>query len=317
MTPPALLRPRLQRARLGRARSRPKAGRSPARRAPATAPQRSRPRGFDGLVFDGTAPSDRAVAGAATRHARAGVRAAGRRRRSRAPPSRRRSRGRAARSRWIGYLSTVGVYGDQRRRLGRRDDARANPGTRAQPRRLDAEQAWLALGRGQRPAREIFRLAGIYGPGRSAIDSLARWHRAPHRQAGPGVQPHPRRRHRDALSRRIAQPDRTASTMSPTTSRRRRRTSSPMPPAARHRAAPPMVPFETADLSPMAAASMRECKRVSNRRMKVGARRDAVVSHLSRRNETGRCVTAGMSAIHLAFIGSPRCRLKLRRTVYP
>lgn len=73
--------------------------------------------------------------------------------------------------RWIGYLSTIGVYGD---RLGDWVDETSEP--RPAPgrgeRRLDAENGWRAL-EAQTGARvQIFRLAGIYGPERSAIDSL-------------------------------------------------------------------------------------------------------------------------------------------------
>lgn len=71
--------------------------------------------------------------------------------------------------RWIGYLSSTVVYGN-------RDGAwvtEATPPAPSQPRgerRLAAEQAWAALG--GRVAVDLFRLAGIYGPGRSAFDDL-------------------------------------------------------------------------------------------------------------------------------------------------
>jgi nucleoside-diphosphate-sugar epimerase len=72
---------------------------------------------------------------------------------------------------WVGYLSTIGVYGD--RNGAWVDETTApNPQTDRSRWRLEAEKEWLALGR-SRPARvEIFRLPGIYGPGRSAIDNL-------------------------------------------------------------------------------------------------------------------------------------------------
>lgn len=72
---------------------------------------------------------------------------------------------------WIGYLSTIGVYGD---RNGAWVDETTAPNPQADRSRwrLDAEGAWLALGR-SRPGRvQIFRLPGIYGPGRSAVDNL-------------------------------------------------------------------------------------------------------------------------------------------------
>jgi nucleoside-diphosphate-sugar epimerase len=71
--------------------------------------------------------------------------------------------------RWIGYLSTTGVYGD---RGGRWVDetTRPAPGSERTDRRVAAEAAWSALA--DRSALDIFRLAGIYGPGRSVFDDL-------------------------------------------------------------------------------------------------------------------------------------------------
>jgi len=70
---------------------------------------------------------------------------------------------------WMGYLSTTGVYGD--RQGGWVDEATPPAPTAARSvRRLEAEQAWRDVA-GARPL-DIFRLAGIYGPGRSAFDDL-------------------------------------------------------------------------------------------------------------------------------------------------
>jgi len=72
--------------------------------------------------------------------------------------------------RWAGYLSTTGVYGD--RCGGRVDEATAPaPGQPRSIRRLAAEDAWRASAAG-RFALDIFRVAGIYGPGRSPLDDL-------------------------------------------------------------------------------------------------------------------------------------------------
>jgi nucleoside-diphosphate-sugar epimerase len=68
---------------------------------------------------------------------------------------------------WIGYLSTTGVYGDRGGGWVDETSALTPTGTRGQ-RRLDAERAWLGL---PQPAH-LFRLAGIYGPGRSALDTV-------------------------------------------------------------------------------------------------------------------------------------------------
>jgi nucleoside-diphosphate-sugar epimerase len=76
---------------------------------------------------------------------------------------------RAAPLRWIGYLSTTGVYGD---RNGAWVDEATEPAP-AQPRsirRRAAEQQWEAFASGI--AVDLFRCAGIYGPGRSALDDL-------------------------------------------------------------------------------------------------------------------------------------------------
>ncbi|WP_294356025.1 NAD(P)-dependent oxidoreductase [uncultured Sphingomonas sp.] len=65
---------------------------------------------------------------------------------------------------WVGYLSSTGVYGDAGG--GWVDEsAPANRGRR--PLRNAADAAWLAHG------AHVFRLPGIYGPGRSALDRVA------------------------------------------------------------------------------------------------------------------------------------------------
>jgi nucleoside-diphosphate-sugar epimerase len=72
-------------------------------------------------------------------------------------------------ARWFGYLSTTGVYGD--RAGGWVDEATpAAPGAERSRRRVAAEQAWVAVA-GGRPI-DLIRLAGIYGPGRSALDEV-------------------------------------------------------------------------------------------------------------------------------------------------
>ena len=67
--------------------------------------------------------------------------------------------------RWIAYLSTTGVYGDHGGAWVDEDTPRAPTKARTRQRLL-AEDAWL-----ERGAR-VFRLAGIYGPGRSAIERV-------------------------------------------------------------------------------------------------------------------------------------------------
>lgn len=72
---------------------------------------------------------------------------------------------------WIGYLSTTGVYGDRHGGWvteASRLAAQSVEGAR----RVGAERDWLDVGRGMGLTVTIFRLPGIYGPGRSAFDRL-------------------------------------------------------------------------------------------------------------------------------------------------
>ncbi|MEG3181844.1 NAD(P)-dependent oxidoreductase [Sphingomonas sp. LT1P40] len=66
---------------------------------------------------------------------------------------------------WLGYLSATGVYGDSN---GAWVDESAPTGTGRRAERAVADAAWLALG------ARVFRLPGIYGPGRSPLDRILR-----------------------------------------------------------------------------------------------------------------------------------------------
>ncbi|HEY2539477.1 MAG TPA: SDR family oxidoreductase [Stellaceae bacterium] len=72
---------------------------------------------------------------------------------------------------WLGYLSTTGVYGD-------RDDGWVDEGSALLPtgergrRRVMAEEGWRALWRERGVPVHLFRLAAIYGPGRSPFAAL-------------------------------------------------------------------------------------------------------------------------------------------------
>jgi nucleoside-diphosphate-sugar epimerase len=69
--------------------------------------------------------------------------------------------------RWAGYMSTTGVYGDRGGGWVDEDTPPAPTGPRG-ARRIAAEAEWSRL-----PcAVDLFRIAGIYGPGRSAFDDL-------------------------------------------------------------------------------------------------------------------------------------------------
>ncbi|NNM57643.1 SDR family NAD(P)-dependent oxidoreductase, partial [Acidocella sp.] len=76
--------------------------------------------------------------------------------------------------RYIGYLSTTGVYGDAGGAWVD-EDTPPNPQSPRAQRRTAAEAAWSKLARpdsGHAKTVDIFRLAGIYGPGRSMLDDL-------------------------------------------------------------------------------------------------------------------------------------------------
>ncbi len=76
---------------------------------------------------------------------------------------------------WRGYLSSTGVYGDAG---GAWVDESAPTGTGRRSARAEADAAWLAAG------THVFRLPGIYGPGRSPLDRVASG--SAHRVDSPG-----------------------------------------------------------------------------------------------------------------------------------
>lgn len=78
---------------------------------------------------------------------------------------------RARHIKWLAYLSTTGVYGD--RQGGWVDEnSPLEPNTSRGSARLVAETGWLDLWRDAGLAVHLFRLAGIYGPGRNQLQSL-------------------------------------------------------------------------------------------------------------------------------------------------
>ena len=169
--------------------------------------------------------------------------------------------------RWVGYLSTTGVYGD--RGGGWVDEASelAPTGERGW-RRVRAERAWLDLFENTGLPVHLFRLAGIYGPGRSALDTL---------RAGKAQRVVKRgqvfsRIHvadiASVLAASIAKPDPGAAYNVCD--------DDPAPPDAVIAYAaellgvepPPEILFEQAELSAMARSFYADNKRVSNRRIK-------------------------------------------------
>ena len=168
-----------------------------------------------------------------------------------------------ARLSWIGYLSTTGVYGD--RNGGWVDEMTAlTPSGERGRRRVDAEKGWLTL---SQPAH-VFRLAGIYGPGSSALDTV-----------------------REGRAKRIVKPGQVFSRIHVSDIAQVLEASmarphpgaaynvcddDPAPPsdiiafaaALLNQPPPPEIPFEEADLSPMARSFYDDNKRVSNSRIK-------------------------------------------------
>lgn len=172
------------------------------------------------------------------------------------------------RIRWVGYLSTTAVYGDHDGGWVD-EDSELNPATDRGKARVSAEGAWQELAARHGFAINIFRLAGIYGPGRGPVSQLVRGRT--HSIIKPGQifnrihvediagmlrstmsDPHPGRVYNvcDDLPER---PERVLS----------------------HAASllgfpePEPIPFEQANLSPMARSFYSESKRVSNARIKA------------------------------------------------
>jgi nucleoside-diphosphate-sugar epimerase len=168
---------------------------------------------------------------------------------------------------WLGYLSTTGVYGD--RGGGWVDEASAlRPSGERSRRRAAAEAGWLDLWLQNRVPVHIFRLAAIYGPGRSPFDALRAG--TANRIDKPGQ-----------VFSRIHVED-LASVLLASIARPRPGAiynvcdDEPTAPAevVAHAAmllgapAPARVPFEEAGLSPMARSFYDDNKRVSNALMK-------------------------------------------------
>ncbi len=73
--------------------------------------------------------------------------------------------------RWLGYFSTTSIYGDKKGKWVTEETA-PNPCLPRSIKRLKVEDSWKELSRNTNILLNIFRLSGIYGPGRSLIDRL-------------------------------------------------------------------------------------------------------------------------------------------------
>lgn len=220
--------------------------------------------GDEGIAFDGTAPSDALRAALATathllvsappdrdgdpflRHHGADL----------APPLA-----------WIGYLSTVGVYGDH----GGAWVDETTPPTPTSLRsrqRVDAEREWLDAAQRTGIRTQVFRLAGIYGPGRGPLEALRNG------TARAIVKPGQvfNRIHvediANVLDAAIARP--AAHAIYNVTDDEPAATPDVLAYAANLLGLPPppSIDFAAADLTSMAKSFYSECKRVSNARIK-------------------------------------------------
>jgi nucleoside-diphosphate-sugar epimerase len=171
---------------------------------------------------------------------------------------------RAAQLDWVGYLSTTGVYGDHGGGWVD-EDTPLTPGTRRGAMRLAAEDAWRAI---PDLPLHIFRLAGIYGPGRGPFAKVRAG--TARRIVKPG-QVFSRIHVEDiaqVLEASIRQPDPGAVY--------NLCDDDPAPPqdVILHAAEllglepPPEEAFDSAEMSAMARSFYAESKRVSNRRIK-------------------------------------------------
>ena len=75
------------------------------------------------------------------------------------------------RVKWAGYMSTTSVYGDKKGEWVT-EDTELKPNLERSISRVAAENSWIKLGENLLIKTVIFRLAGIYGPGRSLVDRL-------------------------------------------------------------------------------------------------------------------------------------------------
>ena len=169
--------------------------------------------------------------------------------------------------RWVGYLSTTGVYGDHAGGLVDEATPVAPTSERAH-RRVRAEREWLDFGAAKGTRVQIFRLAGIYGPGRSVLDDIRAG--TARRIVRPG-QLFSRIHVEDIVQVLLA-----AMTGESTATIFNVCDDEPAAPAevVAHGCGllgvepPPEIPFEKAGLSPMALTFWRDNKRVDNSLMK-------------------------------------------------
>lgn len=173
---------------------------------------------------------------------------------------------------WIGYLSTIGVYGDSDG--GWVDETSPmRPTSERGRRRAAAETDWRAFAVAHGKRIEIFRLPGIYGPGRNTLETIRAG--TARRIVKPGQVFN--RVHVADIATTLARAMTLASNgLSPGYDAYNVVDDEPAPPQDVVTFAadllglppPPEIPFDAADLSPMARSFYGENKRVSNARLK-------------------------------------------------
>ncbi|MEM6384934.1 MAG: SDR family oxidoreductase [Pseudomonadota bacterium] len=165
---------------------------------------------------------------------------------------------------WVGYLSTTGVYGDHGGDWVNEDDP-LTPSTQRGKARVAAEAAWAEL---DLPLH-IFRLAGIYGPGRGPFAKVRNGTARRIIKEGQLFS----RIHVEDIATTVL-----ASIRNPNPGRAYNVCDDdPAPPqdVLEHAARllklpiPPAVPFEEAEMTPMARSFYADSKRVRNDRIKI------------------------------------------------
>lgn len=169
---------------------------------------------------------------------------------------------------WIGYLSTTGIYGNRDGDWVSEESVPA-PSSRRGSLRAMAEKQWMSLSASRDLPLHIFRLSGIYGPGRSALDNV-----------------------RTGVFRRIDKPGHAfnrihiddivqvlvASINAPKDNQVIYNLADDHPAPSHEVIAyactllgvdvPPLIPFEQADLAPMVRSFYKDNKRIKNDRIK-------------------------------------------------
>jgi nucleoside-diphosphate-sugar epimerase len=168
--------------------------------------------------------------------------------------------------RWIGYLSSIAVYGNYGGAWVS-EQTTPHPTSARSVQRLAAERAWTKLATELSQPLAIFRIAGIYGPGRNAFVNLAEG--KAHRIVKPG-QVFNRIHVADIVAALAATTERSAAGLFNLADDE----PAPSQDVVAHAAAlmgvlpPPEIPFPEADLSSMARSFYADNKRVANARMK-------------------------------------------------